>query len=62
MQAKYIKFAALTVLGGAIGFAYYYFIGCNTGTCPITSNWHVSTLYGAVIGFIAAFPSSKKAK
>ncbi|PKL85020.1 MAG: hypothetical protein CVV22_10230 [Ignavibacteriae bacterium HGW-Ignavibacteriae-1] len=62
MQSKYIKFIALTVLGGAIGYAYYYFVGCNTGTCPITSNWHVSTLYGAVIGFIAAFPSSKKTK
>jgi hypothetical protein len=62
MQAKYLKFVALTTLGGAIGFAYYYFVGCNTGTCPITSNWHVSTLYGATIGFIAAFPTGKKEK
>lgn len=48
------------ILGGIAGFSYYYFIGCNSGTCPITSNWHISTIYGAAMGFIAVFPSKKK--
>jgi len=44
----------LTILGiviGAIGgYLYYYFIGCNSGTCMITSKPLNSTVYGAVMG------------
>lgn len=43
----------LPVLLGAIGgYAYYYLIGCVSGTCPITSNPWTSILYGAAIGFL----------
>lgn len=39
------------IIAGAIaGFAYWHFIGCNTGTCAITSNPLNSTLYGGVMG------------
>jgi hypothetical protein len=38
--------------GGSIGFAYYTFIGCAGGTCPITGNPYISTLYGAGVGFL----------
>ena len=31
------------LVGGALGFAAYWFIGCTTGTCPLTSNPWVST-------------------
>jgi hypothetical protein len=34
------------------GFAYYYYIGCASGTCPITSNPWVSTLYGGALGLL----------
>lgn len=44
----------LTIIGivfGAIGgFAYYYFVGCTSGTCAITSKPMNSTLYGALMG------------
>lgn len=40
------------VIGGALGFAYYKFIGCATGACPITSNPLSSSIYGAVLGFL----------
>lgn len=53
---KYLKLALGIAGGAALGFAYYYFIGCKSGTCPITSNWHSATFYGALIGFIATFP------
>jgi len=44
----------LTIIGiivGAIaGYLYYYFIGCSSGTCAITSKPLNSTLYGAMMG------------
>jgi hypothetical protein len=42
------------VIGGAAGFLYYYFVGCVRGTCPITSNPHMSILYGAVMGALVS--------
>ncbi len=39
-------------IGAFLGFAYYYFIGCNSGSCPITSNPLNSILYGAFAGLI----------
>ncbi|MFC1650720.1 DUF6132 family protein [Candidatus Latescibacterota bacterium] len=42
------------VIGAVLGFGYYKIIGCSSGTCPITSNPWISTLYGAVMGFMVA--------
>lgn len=39
-------------LGGLGGFLYYYFIGCSSGTCPITSNPYISIIYGSVMGYL----------
>lgn len=41
------------VLGAGAGFAYYTFIGCYSGTCPITSNPWLMTGYGALVGALA---------
>lgn len=46
------------LIGAGAGFAYWYFIGCTSGTCPIQSHWHTSTLYGGLIGFV--FPNGPK--
>lgn len=43
-----------TVIGAALGFAYYRFIGCASGACPITSNPYLSIVYGAIMGFMVA--------
>jgi hypothetical protein len=48
------------VAGGVIGFSYYYFIGCTTGSCPIQSNPYISTLYGALVGLVLAVPGKKR--
>ena len=39
------------VLVGLIaGYAYYYYVGCASGTCNITSKPLNSTLYGGLMG------------
>jgi hypothetical protein len=38
------------LLGSIAGYAYYFFVGCKTGTCAITSSPFNSTIYGAVMG------------
>jgi hypothetical protein len=50
-----LKILAGIVIGGLSGFLYYYFIGCNSGTCPITSNPYNSILAGNLFGLIIAF-------
>lgn len=38
------------VLGAIGGYLYWQQIGCSSGTCAITSKWHNSTAYGALMG------------
>lgn len=46
-------FKAIGITLGAIaGGAYYYYIGCASGTCPITSNPYISVGYGALLGYL----------
>jgi hypothetical protein len=51
---KMIKIVAGIVIGGLLGFAYYKFVGCASGACPLTSNPWISTLYGALMGTLIA--------
>ncbi len=37
-------------VGALAGYFYWQQIGCNSGTCAITSNPVNSTLYGSVMG------------
>ena len=53
LAQKYWKQALFTLIGAGLGFAYWKFIGCNSGTCPLTSNWHTTTLFGGLIGMLA---------
>jgi hypothetical protein len=46
-------------IGALGGYAYYYFIGCSNGLCPISSNPYISTAYGGVIGALL-IPRKKK--
>lgn len=51
LKKHYLKLIGIAV-GLLGGYLYYYFIGCNSGTCPITSNPWISTLYGGLIGYL----------
>ena len=57
---KFLKKFIIIAIGAVLGFAYYKFIGCRSGTCPITSNPYISTGYGALIGFVLSLNSKKK--
>ena len=37
-------------LGTAAGFLYWKYVGCTSGTCPITSSPTNSSMYGAMMG------------
>ncbi len=50
------------ILGAAGGYAYYYFIGCASGTCPLTSNPYISVLFGALVGYLILDMFKKKEK
>ena len=59
-----VVFAMVGLLGG---FLYWRFIGCSSGSCPITSNWYSSSLIGGLIGYLAGdsindFRNKRKAK
>ena len=49
------------LVGGILGFGYYYFIGCNSGSCAITSKPFNSSAYGMVMGYLmfSVFEKSK---
>ena len=55
----FIIFTGLVLLGGAAGFFYYKWIGCNH-SCAITSDPVRSVIWGAVMGGIAGFPGLDK--
>lgn len=38
------------IVGAVLGYAYYHYVGCASGTCAITSKPLNSTLYSAVLG------------
>ncbi len=47
--------------GGIAGFAWYYFVGCTSGSCPISANPYISTGYGALMGVLASTSVSRPA-
>ena len=62
MKNKYIKLAVFACVGAIAGFAYYYFVGCYNGQCPISSNPYISTTYGMAAGLLLGWESKKKNK
>jgi len=40
------------IIGGLGGFAYYYFVGCSSGTCPLTSRPFPAIAWGMVFGYL----------
>ena len=49
-----VRLAVGVLVGGLLGYGIYRFIGCSSGTCPITSNPWISTIYGMDMGALLA--------
>ena len=45
-----IRILVGAVLGAVVCLIYYKFVGCRSGTCPITSDPYASALFGIVVG------------
>lgn len=45
-----LKPALGALIGAAVGFAIYRFVGCRTGACPLQANPYVSMAVWAVFG------------
>ncbi len=64
MTKKAILITGIGIVVGAVaGYLYYFYVGCASGTCVITSKPLNSTLYGALMGgllFNMFVKSSKK--
>jgi len=54
MEKDKKKMLISILLGAAAGYGFYYFVGCSTGACPLTSDPWTSTGYGALLGWLAA--------
>jgi hypothetical protein len=40
------------VIGGGAGLLYFFLVGCQTGTCPITGSPIGTTITGSIFGLI----------
>jgi len=57
------KFELLGLLLGSIGgWIYWYFVGCASGTCAITSSPINSSIYGAFMGAVLLGMLKKETK
>ncbi len=50
---KYLPEIIGTILGAVGGFLYWKYVGCQSGTCAIKSNWYLMVPWAAVLGFLA---------
>jgi hypothetical protein len=61
LRSKYFLISALMIVGGGLaGFLFYFFVGCKTGTCAITSNPYNSIIMGSLLGFLLIGKPSEK--
>lgn len=51
-----MKAIIATTLGAAVGFAWWKFVGCSTGACPLSSNVVISVAWGAIMGYMLVAP------
>jgi len=57
---RFWKPVVAVVTGSILGFLNYYYIGCSSGSCAITSNPYSSIIVGGMLGlFVVNSPCSR---
>ena len=49
---KWLRPVLFTVGGALAGLAYYYFVGCASGACPLTSHPLATMAYMGLVGWL----------
>ncbi|MDC1105185.1 DUF6132 family protein [Prolixibacteraceae bacterium] len=65
IKSLFIKYRSTLigmVIGAIVGYMYWKWIGCDSGTCPITNSPINSSLYGTLMGglIVNSFKKEKK--
>ena len=51
-KKTWLRPALFTLAGALAGLAYYYLVGCSTGSCVLTSSPFTSMAYMGLIGWL----------
>lgn len=57
LSRSHLRAALAVATGAAVGGLYAHFVGCATGTCPLTSSVWRGLLFGGFVGGLAGWPS-----
>jgi LytS/YehU family sensor histidine kinase len=60
LLTKYKRPLLGALIGVIGGYTYYYFVGCSSGSCMITSRPFNSSIYGALLGALLFADFEKK--
>jgi len=52
----------LAIIGAIAGYLFWYYVGCESGSCAITSVWYRTTIYGALMARLLSDVSFKQTK
>lgn len=50
MKKQLLIYSIGIALGAVAGYTYWYYVGCTSGSCAITSSPVNSSIYGSVMG------------
>ncbi len=59
LSRSHLRALLAALVGAGLGAAYAHFIGCRTGTCPLTSSVWTAGLYGAAVGALGGWPNRR---
>lgn len=51
-KSKIVVYVLAILIGSLLGYAYYYFIGCQKGSCPLQSNMYYNIFLGALLAIV----------
>lgn len=51
-KSKILAYILAILVGSLLGYAYYYFIGCQKDSCPLQSNMYSNIFLGALMALI----------